>query len=247
MKLSDFSTLTFDCYGTLIDWESGIYDALENLLSPQGLSLYQKLNLYRDEALEIYSKHESRIQHENPTMAYKNLLANTYAAIAEELDVPASAEDCAEFSSSIRYWPAFLDTVISLRYLKQHYKLVILSNVDKQGFAMSQSHLKVEFDEVFVAEEIGSYKPSLNNFHYMLDKLEARRIHKTDILHTAQSLYHDMVPATQVGLARCWIDRRNDLPGPGATPAVDEPIEVNFHFDSLSAMVEAHKIEIQST
>ena len=237
MKLSDFSTLTFDCYGTLIDWESGINDALENLLSPH-VSIP-----YRDKALENFSKHESRIQHANPTMAYRDLLGNTYAAIAKELDVPASEDDCAEFSRSIRDWPAFDDTVESLRYLQQHYKLVILSNVDKQGFAMSQLHLKVEFDEVFVAEEIGSYKPSLNNFYYMLKKLEARGIQKPDILHTAQSLFHDMVPATQLGLARCWIDRRRILLGSGATPAVDEPVEVDFHFDSLAEMVAAHKIE----
>lgn len=238
MKLSDFSTLTFDCYGTLIDWESGIYEALDNLLSRHGH------NLLRDDALKIYSKHESMIQHENPTMAYMDLLANTYAAIAKELNVSASAEECAEFGSSIRDWPAFDDTVESLRYLKQHYKLVILSNVDKQGFAMSQLHLKVEFDDIFVAEEIGSYKPSLNNFHYMLAKLEAQGIQKPDILHTAQSLYHDMVPATELGMARCWIDRRSNQEGAGATPIVEEPIEVDFRFESLSGMVAAHKLEV---
>ena len=118
--------------------------------------------------------------------------------------------------------------------------MIIFSNVDRASFAASDAKIGVEFDAVYTAEDIGSYKPNLNNFKYMLDKLAGMGIAKAAILHTAQSLFHDHAPAKALGLARCWIDRRMGEDGSGATKALDEIPDVHFHYDSMAALVEAH-------
>src|SRR5262245_58110403 len=210
MRLTDFKVLTFDCYGTLIDWESGMVAALAPLTARVG-------NLSRDAILEAHARHESSQQAYTPARRYSELLAIVYKRLAEEWGVPASWDDCLTYGNSIKDWPAFPDTAGALQYLKQHYKLVILSNVDNASFAFSNRKLGVEFDAIYTAEDIGSYKPNVRNFEYMLAKLEARGIAKSSILHTAESLFHDHVPATGLGLATCWIHRRHDKPGFGAT------------------------------
>ena len=129
-------------------------------------------------------------------MRYADLLAVVYKRLARHWDIPATDADATAFGQSIRMWPAFADTVSALHYLAQHYTLVILSNVDRTSFAASNRILEVAFDAIYTAEDIGSYKPDPRNFAYMLDQLAARGVDKTDILHTAQSLFHDHVPAT---------------------------------------------------
>ena len=150
------------------------------------------------------------------------------------------------YGRSIGSWPAFPDTVEALAYLKRHFRLVILSNVDNASFAASHARLEVPFDAVYTAEDIGSYKPSPRNFEYMLEKLETLGLDRKDVLHTAQSLFHDHGPAKQAGLASCWIDRRHDRGGgfgatvkPEATPGYD------FRFVSLAEMASAHRKELQ--
>lgn len=239
MKISDYSTLTFDCYGTLIDWETGIYNALVPLIERSGELIDKNAGLLE------FSRTESGIQHANPDLSYTKLLARTHKAMADNLGVRMNDNDHMAFGTSIEHWPAFPDSVQSLQYLKEHFKLVILSNVNNSGFAQSNLHLKVEFDAVYTAEDIGSYKPSSANFDYMLDKLQEIGVSKSDILHTAQSLFHDIVPATRTGLATCWIDRRADQPGSGATPAVENPPTPDMRFVSLADMVEAHRMELQ--
>jgi len=140
-------------------------------------------------------------------------------------------------------WPAFADSAAALAYLKQHYQLVILSNVDRTSFAGSNRRLGVEFDAIYTAQDIGSYKPDLANFHYMLARLAERGIVPGDILHTAQSLFHDHGPAKRIGLASAWINRRHDRPGWGATLPPPEGAAYEFRFDSLAAMAEAHARE----
>lgn len=241
MKLSQFSTLTFDCYGTLIDWEAGIHQALQPLLRMTGK------NFNEEDALTIFRSAEGPAQEKNPNMPYRELLAAVHREIAAQLGISATETMHQEFAQSIRNWPAFADSVDSLRYLKQHYRLVILSNVDNVGFEHSNRHLEVDFDDVFTAEDIGSYKPSRANFTYMLENLASKGVSKSNILHTAQSLYHDMVPATEIGLARCWIDRRAGQKGSGATPTVNQKVEVDWRFVSLAEMVTAHRAEIESS
>jgi 2-haloalkanoic acid dehalogenase type II len=237
MRLTDFKVLTFDCYGTLINWESGLIEALKPLtarLSPP---------LTRNEILEAHARLESAQQRHTPSMRYSDLLAVVYKRLAEEWRQPASWSACQDYGQSVRNWPAFEDSAAALAYLKQHYKLVVLSNVDNSSFVQSNAKLNVVFDAVFTAEDIGSYKPDRRNFDYMLEHLAHLGFAKSDILHTAESLYHDHQPANACGLASCWIYRRSGQEGFGATMKPNVMPRTSFRFTSLSEMAEAHRKE----
>jgi 2-haloalkanoic acid dehalogenase type II len=236
MRLSQFKVLTFDCYGTLIDWETGILAALQPLIARRAEPIA------RDAALEAFARHESAQEAETPTMIYSDLLAAVHRRLAAEWKVAASEGEQSAFGASVAAWPAFADSAASLAYLKQHYKLVILSNVDRISFAESNKKLGVAFDAVYTAQDIGTYKPDLRNFRYMLEQLEALGHGKADILHTAQSLFHDHQCANQMGLASAWIDRRNDG-GWGATAKPVTMPRFDFRFTSLEAMADAHRKE----
>lgn len=235
MNLQDFTTLTFDCYGTLIDWESGMVTALEPL------TCRVKRPLSRDDILEAHARHESTQQVWTPAKRYSDLLAVVYKRLAEEWGVPVSWDECLAYGASVGDWPAFPDTADALLYLKQHYKLVILSNVDNASFANSNKKLGVRFDAIYTAEDIGSYKPSQRNFEYMLEKLATLGVSKGQILHTAESLFHDHTAANQVGLASCWIHRRHASGGFGATVVPESMPKYDFKFTSLAEFVEAHR------
>ena len=157
-KLTDFKALTFDCYGTLIDWESGTIEALKPLTSKSSRKLT------RDEILEAHARHESSQQIQTPAKPYRDLLATVYRRLAEEWAVATSWSDCVAYGQSVRNWPVFADTVASLQYLKQHYKLAILSNVDNESFSYSNEKLGIDFDAVYTAEDCGSYKPVVPQF-----------------------------------------------------------------------------------
>jgi 2-haloacid dehalogenase len=238
MKLLDFKVLTFDCYGTLIDWESGMVSALKPLTarSPKPLT--------RDEILEAHARHESSQQLHTPAMKYSELLAVVYKRLAEEWGIAATWEDCLKYGNSVKDWPPFADSTEALNYLKQHYTLVILSNVDNASFAHSNRRLNVAFDAVYTAQDIGSYKPSSRNFDYMIDKLAGLGIGKSEILHTAESLFHDHAPANRHGLASCWIYRRHDKQGFGATMNPGAIPRHNFRFNSMAELVKAHQAEM---
>ena len=240
MKLTDFRVLTFDCYGTLIDWESGIHTALQPLLArgPQGMA--------RDAALEAFARHEAAQEAETPAMVYSGLLATVHRRLAVEWGVASTPGEDAAFGASVPDWPAFADSTSSLQYLKKYYKLVILSNVDRASFKGSNRRLDVEFDAVYTAQDIGSYKPDPANFQYLLDHLAALGHGRADILHTAQSLFHDHAPAHRFGLASAWIDRRHDRQGWGATLAPPEGAAYDFRFASLAAMIKAHQEELRA-
>jgi 2-haloacid dehalogenase len=230
MKLTDFKALTFDCYGTLIDWEAGIYAALQPLLAKRATPLT------KDEALETFARHESAQEAETPTMIYSDVLTAVHQRLADEWGLSASEAEHRDFGKSVPDWPAFPDSAEALAYLKQHYKLVILSNVDRTSFAGSNARLGVSFDAIYTAQDIGSYKPDLANFHYML-------VHKADILHTAQSLFHDHAPAKAVGLASAWIDRRHATGGFGATMAPPPGASYDMRFESMADLAAAHRAE----
>ena len=235
MKLTDFKALTFDCYGTLIDWETGMVDGLKPLTSRVGS------DLSRDDILEAHARHESSQQSWTPTKRYCELLPIVYKRLAEEWGVPATSEDCAAYGRSVKNWPAFSDTVDALQYLKKHYKLVILSNVDNESFAGSHARLDVEFDAIYTAEDVGSYKPSDRNFDYMLDKIKTLGVEKADILHTAESMFHDHGPANRHSLASCWIYRRYEQEGFGATMNPGDMPKYDFCFNSMADLVRAHQ------
>lgn len=238
MQLSEFSTLTFDCYGTLIDWESGMIAALKPLTDrlPAPLS--------RNAVLQAHARHESEQQRQTPAKLYRDVLAVVYRRLAEDWDLPVAWDECLRYSTSIGDWPAFPDTAEALAYLKQHYRLVILSNVDNASFAQSNRRLGVNFDAVFTAEDMGAYKPSLLGFRTMLETLAARGISQDRILHTAESLFHDHGPANALGLASCWIHRRHAEEGFGATMDPGTIPRYGFRFTSMAALADAHRREM---
>jgi putative hydrolase of the HAD superfamily len=237
MKLTDFKVLTFDCYGTLIDWESGLVAGLAPLTDRL------ERDLTRNEILEAHARHESSQQRQTPAKRYQDVLAIVYRRLAEEWGLSVRWDECVRYGRSIKEWPAFPDSAGALRYLKQYYKLVILSNVDNESFAASNEKLGVDFDAIYTAEDIGSYKPADANFEYMLTMLKNLGIEKPDILHTAESMFHDHAPANRHGLRSCWIYRRHEQEGFGATIPPDEAPAYDFRFNSMAAMVEAHKLE----
>lgn len=235
--LHDFDVLTFDCYGTLIDWERGLLQALGPWLERQ------EANLQQDQILETYARFEAAVEAEHPTLLYPEILAEVHRRLAVEWQLTSHPDDVASFAQSVPDWPAFEDSTEALRYLGQHYRLVILSNIDRRSFQGSQKRLGVTFDAIYTAEDIGSYKPQLQNFHYMIERQAEQGIPKKRILHTAQSLFHDHVPAKQLGFTTAWIDRRQGMNGWGATPTSDGVAQPDFHFSSLAAMAEAHRQE----
>ena len=241
MKLSDFRVLTFDCYGTLIDWESGIYTALQPLLQKAVQNTGQTMS--RDAALETFAQHESAQEAETPAMIYSDLLATVHRRLAHAWSLTIDDADHARFGASVPDWPAFPDSSEALAYLKQHYQLIILSNVDRESFKGSNRRLGVKFDAVYTAQDVGSYKPDPKNFEYLLEHTAQRGIAKAEILHTAQSLFHDHAPAKRFGLASAWIDRRADQQGWGATMAPPEGASYDFRFPTLAAMAAAHAAE----
>ena len=206
IDLRAFSTLTFDCYGTLIDWETGILNALRPLLERHGRSLGA------DELLELFGELEAAAE-AGPYQPYREILATVAEGFGERLGFETSPEERAAFGASVGDWPAFPDSVAGLRALKQHYKLVILSNVDDDLFAASAKRLEVPFDAVVTAEDCGSYKPSSNNFRRLLSALG---LPPEEILHVAFGFKYDIGPASTLGMHTAWINRHGE-------PAPDEP------------------------
>ncbi|MCY4228993.1 MAG: haloacid dehalogenase type II [Gammaproteobacteria bacterium] len=244
-SLNEYSVLTFDCYGTLIDWESGIWDALQPLLMK--INPDDSASFTRDRVLGTFAKHESTLQNDQPKMPYPDLLANVHQLLADEFQIQTTEDMNQIFGHSVPHWPAFPDTADSLRELSKHYKLVILSNIDNRGFAASNRKLGVTFDAIYTAEMIGSYKPDDRNFRFMLEKLrEDFGFERRHILHTAQSLHHDHVPARKHNLANAWIDRQNlvEKSSWGATSAVEERPKYDYLFPTLQAMANALQAEL---
>ena len=203
-RLTDHSVLTFDCYGTLIDWETGIWDALQPLLAANPTA-----DPARRHVLDAFDRFEAAQQAATPTLPYPGVLECVHRSLAEDFSLATSAELDAAFGASVPSWPAFPDSADSLLYLATRFDLVILSNVDRAGFAASNARLGVDFDAIYTAEDIGSYKPNPANFEYLLEHLTTDLGHsKADVLHTAQSIRHDHVPARRIGLDNAWIDRQ---------------------------------------
>lgn len=240
MKLSDFKALTFDVYGTLIDWESGMIAGLKPLTNKVDRELT------RDEILQAHARHESSQQAYTPAYRYQDLLPIVYRRLAEEWNVEVTLDECTAYGQTVKDWPAFPDAPGALQYLKKHFKLVVLTNTDTDTFQHSQAKLQVEFDGRYTAEDVGSYKPADRNFDYMLEKLETIGIKKEDILHTAESMFHDHEPANRFDLANCHIYRRYEQEGFGATMTPGEMPTYNFRFNSMADLVKAHQAELEA-
>ena len=233
MNLADFKVLSFDCYGTLIDWESGILTALRPLVRRSGQMLDGEA------ILAAFAREEVAQQAATPAMPYAALLSVVHARLARVWGTEDSAAENERFGASIGDWPAFPDTVAALRTLGQRHRLVILSNVDRDSFRATNARLGIAFDAIYTAQDIGSYKPDPRNFAYLVEQLAADGFQKSDILHVAQSFFHDHAPANALGLASAWIDRRHGATGWGATTPPPPGVGYNVRFESLEALAAA--------
>lgn len=211
IDFSSVTALTFDCYGTLIDWESGIINAFHPILAAHNVALSN------EEILGTFSELESPIQ-QGAYQRYRDILSQVCRTFGKRYGFTPDEKECASIAVSIATWPPFADTVASLKALKGRFKLGILSNIDDELFAISNKLLQIDFDWIITAEHVGSYKPSPQNFRHMLDTLG---IPKKTILHVAQSLYHDIAPARALGIKTVWVNRRKNKPGVGATLTSD--------------------------
>ena len=238
MKLTDYKALTFDVYGTLIDWESGMVAGLKPLTDRV------ERDLSRDEILEAHARHESTQQLQTPYKRYQDLLPIVYRRLAEEWGLQVSWEECLAYGQTVKDWPAFPDSAEALQYLKKHFKLVVLSNIDNDSFSYSNAKLGVEFDAIYTAEDVGAYKPADRNFDYMLAKIGNIGIEKEQILHTAESMFHDHEPANKYGLVSCHIYRLYEQKGFGATMTPAQMPSFQFRFNSMGEMAQAVRKEL---
>ena len=218
LDLHRFKALTFDCYGTLIDWETGILRVL------RAWTRRHDRELSDDVLLTAFAEAEHGCQTETPDAAYPDILRAVHDRVAARLALPSSPAEADTLAESIRHWPPFGDAPAALAALKRHYRLVILSNIDRASFAHSNRLLGVAFDAVITAQDVGSYKPSHGHFLRAFEVLAKMGIERQEILHVAQSLFHDHVPAQALGLKTVWVDRRRGRAGWGAPPP--PPVEV---------------------
>lgn len=206
LDFSRFEILTFDCYGTLINWEAGILPALHRVLSAHGKKMDDSM------LLTLYGDFEQRSE-AGPFMPYRDVLASVIGQFGKELGFAPSSEELGSLARSLSTWNPWPDTVGALRRLKTKYRLAILSNTDDDLFASTRPKLEVEFDEVITAQQGQAYKPSLKLFELALSRVKAPA-HR--VLHVGQSIYHDVVPAQALGLATVWVNRPSARPGVGA-------------------------------
>jgi 2-haloacid dehalogenase len=209
MDFSRFTTISFDCYGTLIDWELGILPVLRTVLGNHGQSLPDAA------ILELYGEFEAEAE-SGPYQSYRDVLQTVVRAFASRFHFEASFAEIGALAESVPAWPPFPDTVRALGELQKHYQLAVISNIDDDLFAETRRHLGVEFGGVITAEQARSYKPSINNFQIALRTLA---ISPDRLLHAAQSIYHDVVPARSLGISTVWVNRKSARPGIGAVRA----------------------------
>jgi 2-haloacid dehalogenase len=205
-----FEAMSFDCYGTLIDWETGIANAMRPWAHRNGLDI-------GDQALiAAYGRHETHVEDEMPGALYPIVLGETLRRIGDGLGATVSDADAAAFGDSVKDWPAFPDTAQALKRLATKFKLIILSNIDRASFAASNPRLGVEFDAIVTAEDVGSYKPRRGHFDQLFRE-----------------------PAAALGLPSVWIHRRHDKGGTGATATPSGEVSPTWRFTSMAEFADA--------
>jgi 2-haloacid dehalogenase len=226
LDLSQFEALTFDCYGTLIDWETGILSALHPILSTHGKTLDDAI------LLKLYGDFE-QLAEEGEFHPYRQVLQSVVRRLGTQLGFSASDEEAQSLPDSLATWKPWPDTVSALQRLKSQFRLAIISNVDDDLFAATRPQLQVEFDEVVTAQEAQAYKPSLRIFELALSRLGTPR---DRILHVGQSIFHDVVPAQRLGLSTVWVNRPSARAGVGAVKAAEG--KPDLEVSNLSALVD---------
>ena len=218
IDLDEVDALTFDCYGTLIDWEAGLSAAFEPILAAH------HVEADGDDVLERYARHEAAAE-AAPYLTYREVLATGLRGVAVELGFSPTSSEVAAFSGSVVDWPAFADSAAALERLHRRFRLGVITNCDDDLFAASARRLGIDFDWVITAQQVGSYKPNEANFHAAFERIGLPR---ERIVHVAQSLFHDHVPAKRLGLRSVWINRRGDRVGSGATPPAEASPDATF-------------------
>ncbi len=217
MNFDGIRALTFDCYGTLIDWESGILGVLNPWAKRNSVSVSD------EELLADFAEFEPACEHQTPDALYPDILRAVFRRIATRHDIAFVQSDADHFAMSVGAWCPFPDTVAALARLKRRFKLAIVSNVDAKSISRSVSLLQTEFDAIVTAEEVGVYKPDHRMFHRAFAKLGELGVERGEIVHIAQSLYHDHVPAKALGMKTVWVDRNASATG-GATRTPDADV-----------------------
>jgi len=226
LDFNRFEILTFDCYGTLIDWETGLLSALHRILSAHGTKI--------DDAtvLELYGNFE-QLSEQGAFRPYREVLQSVVRQFGDKLGFVSTVDEARSLPDSLALWKPWPDTVAALRQLKSRHRLAILSNVDDDLFAATRPQLEVEFDEVITAQQAQAYKPSLEIFELALARIQAPA-HR--ILHVGQSIYHDVIPAQALGLATVWVNRPSARPGVGAVKTAHA--EPDLEVSSLAELAE---------
>ena len=233
MDLAAFKALSFDCYGTLIDWETGIAAVLRPWATEAGLDLDD------ERLLAAYAGSEAAVEQALPTARYPEVLAMAFRRTGEALGRPVGDAWAKRLAGSVPDWPAFPDSAAALASLATHYRLLVVSNVHRDGFAASNQRLRGRFAAVITAEDVGAYKPAANHFRALFRTLDDLGIARGELLHVAQSLFHDHVPAQRAGLRSVWINRRHNRPGWGATPEPSGDWSYDLELPSLAALAAA--------
>jgi 2-haloacid dehalogenase len=229
MDSGRYKVVSFDCYGTLIDWENGIVSGLRPVLSAHGVDATD------EEILELHAQTEHELQATSERgryVKYRDVLGEEVGEAGRRWGFEPTPSEINALADSLRHWKPFPDTVEALRALKERYKLAIISNVDDGLFALTACHLEVEFDWIVTAEQAQTYKPSLNNFQVALKRIG---VEPGRLLHAAESIFHDVAPAKELGLSTVWVHRRAGKEGFGATPPASA--EPDFEVPDLKTLV----------
>jgi len=230
LDFGQFEVLSFDCYGTLIDWETGIFSALRPVLAAHDKGVSDS------ELLALYSELESKGE-QGEFRSYREVLKSVVRGFGKRLGFEPTDSQLRSLSDSLAGWRPFPDTVAALRKLQARYRLAIISNVDDDLFIATAHHLEVRFDQVITAQQVRSYKPSLRNFNLAQQRIG---VAPSRWLHAAQSVYHDVVPAKSMGIATVWVNRSSPRPGAGAARAADAQPDLEVpDLKTLAQMVEA--------
>jgi 2-haloacid dehalogenase len=238
MPLTDYRLITFGCFGTLIDRDAGVGTALRPLVARCGAALA------RDAVLDAFRRHEAAALDEAAGHSYADTLRETHRRLAREWGVACSGDEHDLFARSINDWPAYPDAAGSLQYLKRYVRLGVLSNADRDSLWAASRRLEVQFDALWSAEDVGSFKPDRRNFDFMQARLGRLGVQPRQSLHVAASLPHDLLPAAASGLACAWIDR--DGARPGAGPAGPPGARVDYAFRSVAHLVRAHQEHLRA-
>jgi 2-haloacid dehalogenase len=227
LDFSRFEVVTFDCYGTLINWEAGILPALRRILAAHAKTADDGT------LLKLYGDFEMRAE-QGKFQPYHEVLASVVSQFGTEFGFTPTLDELRSLAASLPKWKPWPDTVAALHRLKARFRLVILSNVDDDLFAGTRPKLGVEFDEVITAQQAQAYKPSLKIFELALSRIQTPA-HR--VLHVGQSIYHDVIPAQALGLATVWVNRPSARPGVGAVKAAQATPELTV--SSLEELADA--------